>query len=95
MFSSDKPFILNLSPAYCEALYQEYGTDEGRRHIGELESSIESIFVKFEGTYGFLPSVGDRIEIDDNLSVVVDHRKYMTEVNGSKMLFYQISKSSD
>ena len=78
---------------YCESIYQKHrsaGNAVGSRKINEIEKHIYEVFREFEVTYGFLPATNDRIEVADNFFVVVELRQYIMEVNGSKMLFYQI-----
>jgi len=72
-------FDLNLEPSYAEVLHQQHGALDGQRFITDLEDKIGGTFHQLLQRHQLLPAVGDRVQIDNELTVVVTIRSFEIE----------------
>lgn len=72
-------FELNLDSTFADAIRQQHQGVDGQRFITDLEDQIGSAIQQVYKRYHVLPSVGDRVQIEPTLTVVISARSFESD----------------
>ncbi|UPL50328.1 hypothetical protein [Hymenobacter sublimis] len=86
----DLTFDLNLDASFADSIRQQHTGVDAQRAITDLEDQVGGTLHQLYQRHKLLPGVGDQVQIDDTLTVVVTARRF--ESDGS--LWFSVQRHS-